>query len=109
MAATEQLADDVGISQACRVLDIRRASFYRKKRPRKMAGSDPSPRRSPRRLKQRERDDARRTLYSNEFRDQTPRQVYVRLIDCGNYLCSVRTMYRNIEVRSVLYDSFWRT
>jgi len=33
-------------------------------------------------------------LNSERFADQSPRQVYSKLLDEGDYLCSVRTMYR---------------
>lgn len=33
-------------------------------------------------------------LNSQRFADQSPRQVYSKLLDEGDYLCSVRTMYR---------------
>ena len=33
-------------------------------------------------------------LNSERFADQSPRQVYAKLLDEGEYLCSVRTMYR---------------
>ena len=36
----------------------------------------------------------RATLYSRRFMDKAPRQVYAALLDEGEYLCSVRTMYR---------------
>jgi len=34
------------------------------------------------------------TLYSDRFSDKAPREVYATLLDEGQYLCSVRTMYR---------------
>ena len=36
-------------------------------------------------------------LNSQRFADQSPRQVYVKLLDEGEYLCSVRTMYRILD------------
>ena len=33
-------------------------------------------------------------LNSERFADRSPRQVYAKLLDEGDYLCSVRTMYR---------------
>jgi len=36
-------------------------------------------------------------LNSDRFADQSPRQVYSKLLDEGSYLCSVRTMYRILE------------
>lgn len=39
----------------------------------------------------------REQLNSERFADQSPRQVYAKLLDEGEYLCSVRTMYRILE------------
>ena len=36
-------------------------------------------------------------LNSERFADQSPRQVYAKLLDEGQYLCSVRTMYRILD------------
>ena len=36
-------------------------------------------------------------LNSERFADQSPRQVYSKLLDEGDYLCSVRTMYRVLD------------
>ena len=36
-------------------------------------------------------------LNSQRFADQSPRQVYAKLLDEGQYLCSVRTMYRILD------------
>jgi len=35
-------------------------------------------------------------LNGERFADQSPRQVYAKLLDEGDYLCSVRTMYRRL-------------
>ena len=37
------------------------------------------------------------TLNSERFVDQAPTEVYATLLDEGQYLCSVRTMYRILE------------
>jgi putative transposase len=98
MQAAAQLADDVGVSQACRALGIPRASFYRWARPKAGArGVGASPRSSSRALSQAEREVVRQLLYSERFVDQSPRQVYATLLDEGKYLCSVRTMYRLLD------------
>jgi putative transposase len=44
-----------------------------------------------------ERKTVLRQLNSERFADQSPRQVYSKLLDEGSYLCSVRTMYRILE------------
>jgi putative transposase len=52
---------------------------------------------SPRALSQAEKATVRQVLDSPRFQDQAPREVYATLIDEGQYLCSVRTMYRILE------------
>ena len=95
MESADQLSGDVGISQACCALGIARASFYRQRGPGPTTHC--SARGSPRALSRPERDNVRDTLYSERFMDKSPRQVYARLLDDGQYLCSVRTMYRILE------------
>ncbi len=36
-------------------------------------------------------------LYSERFVDKAPLEVFATLLDEGEYLCSVRTMYRILE------------
>jgi putative transposase len=98
MKAAEQLAQDVGVRQACQALEIPRASFYRRIKLPELASDDTATARpSPRALSQSERDSVRQSLYSERFMDKSPRQVYASLLDDGEYLCSVRTMYRILD------------
>ena len=96
MNAAEQLASDVGTSKACDALDVSRASLYRQRDRRKTnpVRSVAPRRRSSRALPDSERKHVQQTLYSERFVDKSPYQVYARLLDDGEYLCSVRTMYR---------------
>jgi putative transposase len=98
MKAAEQLAEDVGVNQACKALGIPRASFYRRcKPPASTRDEVATARSSSRALSKTERDDVRQTLYSERFMDKSPQQVYATLLDDGEYLCSVRTMYRILD------------
>lgn len=98
MKAAEQLAEDVGVSQACEALAIPRASFYRRvKRPESTRDDAATARSSSRALSEAERDAVRQTLYSERFMDKSPHQIYASLLDEGEYLCSVRTMYRILD------------
>ncbi len=98
MKAAEQLAVDVGVSRACEALDVPRASFYRRgNRPAAPARGETPKRSSSRALPKSEREQVRRTLYSERFMDKSPYQVYATLLDDGEYLCSVRTMYRILD------------
>ena len=95
MSAAEQLAQDVGTSKACDALDVSRASLYRQRDRQTTPARDAAPkRRSSRALPESEREQVRQALYSERFMDKSPYQVYARLLDDGEYLCSVRTMYR---------------
>ena len=96
MDAAKELSQTVGVQQACQALGLSRASYYRRQRSAPKPPTAPaSP--TPRALTPAERQTVRETLYSERFLDQTPRQVYATLLDEGQYLCSVRTMYRLLE------------
>jgi len=98
MMAAKNLAEEVGVNQACGAMDVPRASFYRqRKRRAEPAGDSMTKRCSPRALAAEEREQVRQTLYSERFMDKSPYQVYATLLDDGEYLCSVRTMYRILE------------
>jgi putative transposase len=97
MAAVQQGADTVGISDACRVLGVSRATLYRHM-PVKAPPSPPeppAPRPSPKRtLSEAQQHAVLGALHAPEFVDKAPRQVYATLLDRGHYLCSISTMYR---------------
>jgi len=96
MQAATELSQTVGVQRACQALGIPRASYYRQQRTTpKAPTASASP--SPRALTSAERQSVREVLYSARFLDQTPRQVYATLLDEGQYLCSVRTMYRLLD------------
>lgn len=96
--SAEQLAETVGGVDACQALDMPRSRLYRARQP---VVAQPeqgvAPRISPRALSQVEKTSVRQILDSERFQDQAPREVYATLIDEGQYLCSVRTMYRILD------------
>lgn len=96
--SAEQLAETVGVLDACQALNIARSSLYRARQP-VLAQPEPCglPIVSPRALSQAEKAVVRQVLDSERFQDQAPREVYATLIDEGQYLCSVRTMYRILD------------
>jgi putative transposase len=60
-----------------------------------MPKPEPKPRPRPARaLSDEERARVRATLDSDAFMDKAPAQVYAKLLEDGEYLCSPRTMYR---------------
>lgn len=96
MVAAETLGKEVGLQKACQALGVSRATLYRRRRrPEKAAKSLRAA--SPRALSGEQREEVKTVLYSNRFLDKAPREVYATLLDEGEYLCSVRTMYRLLE------------
>ena len=78
---------------ACAAVGLSRATLYRDRRPQ----MPPVPRERPvplRALSPVEQGVVLSVLHSERFVDQTPAEVYAKLLDEGRYLCSVRTMYR---------------
>ena len=71
-------------------MNVSRATFYRRRQTKQVR-----PRATPARaLSLEERKNVLDQLNCERFADQSPRQVYAKLLDEGEYLCSVRTMYR---------------
>ena len=92
--AAEALAPVVGVSAACRVLNVPRSSLYRARQPTLAPAPQPIPERA---LSEAERMAVRDELNGERFQDSSPRQVYAALLDEGTYLCSWRTMYRILD------------
>ena len=102
MRAVSDSRGEITCVEACAVLGVPRASYYRaqgnfliaapgsesKKCPRKQ---------SPRALSASERTLVLDTLHDERFRDLAVPQVYAGLLDEGEYLCSMRTMYRILD------------
>lgn len=85
------MSKQISVLAACRALNVSRATFYRRRKPHRQTKPRPTPARA---LTTEERDAVLDQLNSERFADQAPRQVYAKLLDEGDYLCSVRTMYR---------------
>ena len=99
MNAIEELSPQVGTSAACRSLGVPRATLYRRRRPNlpvPAAAPRPTP---PRALGEQERQQVLDVLDSEPFADKAPAEVYAALLDQGQYLCSIRTMYRVLDSR----------
>ena len=96
MNTTLTLSEQVGKAAACQALGVARASLYRFCQP---SSFTDAPQRSapPRALEPAERQTILDQLNSERFVDQAPAQVYAALLDEGQYLCSVRTMYRILD------------
>lgn len=97
MAAITQLAPIVGVAAACDFLSVARASYYRQ-RPAPHPPEPPAPRPAPARsLSADERDRVLTVLHEERFQDRSPAAVQATLLDEGQYLCSIRTMYRILD------------
>ena len=104
MDAVTQLAPTVGIVAACDFLGVARACFYRQ---RPVLGPSASPVPEPvspvkpaapaRALSPEERASVLAVLHQERFQDRSPAAVQATLLDEGQYLCSIRTMYRILE------------
>ncbi len=94
IAAVEELQENTGVAEACRVLGVPRGSVYRARQPQ----PEPAPRPTPMRaLQPEEKAEVRAILNSARFCDCAPREVYATLLDEGKYFCHWRTMYRVLE------------
>lgn len=89
-----QLARQTSTKQACERLAYPRSSYYRQQQTKPTVTETRWVPPSPRALPPLEREGVRETLNSERFVDSSPRQVYGTLLDEGQYLCSVSTMYR---------------
>jgi putative transposase len=99
MKAIEELSPRVGTAVACRSLGVPRATLYRRRRPKlPMPAAIPRPQ-PPRALSEQERQQVVDMLHSEPFADKAPAEVYAALLDQGQYLCSIRTMYRVLDSR----------
>src|ERR1039458_5569279 len=104
MDAVTQLAPTVGVVAACDFLAVARASFYRQ---RPVLGPSASPAPEPvmpserpapaRSLSEAERAAVLLALHEERFQDRSPAAVQATLLDEGQYLCSIRTMYRILQ------------
>jgi len=99
MAAVTELASEVGASAACQALCMPRASYYRDRRKTSFPEetvSRPVPARA---LRPAERESVLACLHQERFQDRSPAAVYATLLDEGEYLCSIRSMYRLLQKR----------
>ena len=94
MGAVTELASEVGTAAACQALRVPRASYYRDRR-KTLFPAETVPRPSPARsLAPAEQETVLPRLHEERFQDRSPAAVYATLLDEGEYLCSIRSMYR---------------
>jgi putative transposase len=105
MGMIEQHRQEIGTVSLCHALEIPKASFYRQQAKNTAATTTlvVVRRRPEHALSDSEQQAVLATLHETRFVDLAPPQVYAQLLEEGQYLCSIRTMYRllaaNQEVR----------
>jgi putative transposase len=95
--AFDTLRSGLAVSVACQALGVSRASIYRARRRRRsivVRASTTARPRPPLALNETERKRVLAVLNSERFADMAPPAIYATLLDEGQYLASVRTMYR---------------
>ena len=99
MKAVEKLPPQVSTAAACRSLRVPRATLYRQRRPKPPASAATPRPKPPRALSDQERQQVVDVLDNETFADKAPAEVFAALLDRGQYLCSIRTMYRVLDSR----------
>ncbi len=94
MNAAVELSREVGVQAACAALGLPRARFYRTRARIESAPPTLSNPSSPLALPSETEQRILEVLHSERFMDASPYQIYPALLDEGEYLCSIRTMYR---------------
>ena len=100
MQAITDHAPAHGIAPVCRALGVPRATYYRARRPRRVAVRRPPARA----LSDAERATVHATLLAPRFVDLAPAQVFATLLDEGQYLCAERTMYRILATHAAVRE-----
>jgi putative transposase len=100
METVTEMGPRLGIAPTCAALGLPRATYYRRMQPKKPRSPRPAPKQA---LSPAERQTVLATLHEDRFIDAAPTEIYAQLLDEGQHLCSIRTMYRvlaeNQEVR----------
>jgi len=93
--AVGEMAEMVPIAQACRLVELSRATYYRAIQPNEPTTPNyPEP---SNKLTPQQRQQVLDLLIDPDYADKTPYEVHFTLLDQGTYLCSVRTMYRLLD------------
>jgi len=87
------LSSIIGVKPACDGIGLPRSTYYYWSKP-KSRGSEPIKRIPNFAYSGKEKKSIISTLNSDRYMDQSPYEIYSSELDRGNYLCSIRTMYR---------------
>lgn len=102
--AAEVLAPIVGVAAACVALGVVRTTFYRWRKAKNSPPFRSERKPSTRALSPEEREKVLDTLNSERFVDLAPPQVYAKLLEEKQYLCSIRTMYRILSENEMVRE-----
>jgi putative transposase len=94
LAAVEELAQTIPVTAACEAFGFARSTLYRRRREPIPKAQVPRRAEHNRALSANERSQMLDVLHSQRFQDSPPRQVWATLLDEGQHLCSISTMYR---------------
>lgn len=82
------------VEALCDALAVSPSTYYRRRNPKQKSGKKKGP---PRTLSESERKHILDTLNTERFANMAPAEVYAVLLREGDYLCSIRTMYRVLK------------
>ncbi|MHC1590574.1 MAG: IS3 family transposase, partial [Candidatus Helarchaeales archaeon] len=88
---------------ACDVLEISERTYFRWERKEQKDQRKGSDKQIPRKLTQGEEDEVVRLCCSMKYKDLNPYLVYISLLESGQYLASIRTIYRILKKRDLLH------
>lgn len=109
-AQITEFAPEIGVKSACIAFGVNERTYRHRRQKRegrlpKRSRSSPRPRkRHPAAMSAEEKLRVLDELCSPRFYDDSPAQVFHTLLDEGEYLCSVRQMYRLLEDHGLLYE-----
>lgn len=104
MQTVDEMGEELSVKAVCESLGVSRATYYRWRRRNQHPAPPSAPRRSPRRLSSDEEQQVVEVLNSGRFADHAVPEVHATLLDEGEYVCSVRTMYRILKRRKEVRD-----
>lgn len=88
------LSDQVGVESACKAFGIARSTYYYRAKPKAKSNSSDTRRTPDFAYSINEKREILTVMNSERYMDKNPYEIYASQLDAGNFLCSVRTMYR---------------
>lgn len=103
----EELSQAMPIYKACNNLGLSRSTYYywiSTDKNKEEKGGRINRKSVPWSLSEMERKEILTVMNSEQYFDKPPNQIYPSLLDQGIYLCSVRTMYRILELENLIKE-----